>query len=447
MSRVVRSSKFRHVFGTPAKREDCYDDLRVTPSAWDSNYIAGNPLFLAVIWDSSGGGSFLVLPWSATGKVDPKTPLVSGHKGIVLDLDFNPFNDNLVASVSEDCTGKIWGLPEGGLKETMTEPLQTLSGHKKKVGTVKFSPSANNILATTSSDYAVKIWDIEKGKDVLTVDAQHNDIIQSADWNRNGSLLATTCKDKKLRLIDPRSQKTVQEAEAHQGIKGSRVCFTGDKLFTVGFTKSSEREYALWDSRDLSKRLATSNVDNASGLLMPFYDEGTRILFLGGKGDGNIRYYEIVDEAPYIYYLSEYKSSAPQRGLFMMPKRAVNISENEIVKILKIGTKLLEPISFQVPRKSELFQDDLFPDCFSGEPSLTGDEWLSGKNADPKTMSLAPGFVQKKQVAEFNPDKQTTPKELSEKELREENEKLAKRVIYLEAELRKKDAYIKELTG
>jgi len=288
---------------------------------------------------------------------------------------------------------------------------------------------------------------LAEGKDVLTVDAQHNDIIQSADWNRNGSLLATTCKDKKLRLIDPRSQKTVQEAEAHQGIKGSRVCFTGDKLFSVGFTKSSEREYALWDSRDLSKRLATSNVDNASGLLMPFYDEGTRILFLGGKGDGNIRYYEIVDEAPYIYYLSEYKSSTPQRGLFMMPKRAVNISENEIVKILKIGTKLLEPISFQVPRKSELFQDDLFPDCFSGEPSLTGDEWLSGKNADPKTMSLAPGFVQKKQVAEFNPDKQTTPKELSEKELREENEKLSKRVIYLEAELRKKDAYIKELTG
>jgi len=447
MSRFVRSSKFRHVFGTPAKREDCYDDLKVTRTAWDSNYVAGNPLYVSVLWESGGGGSFLVLPWSATGKIDPKAPLVSGHKSAVLDIDFNPFNDNLIASVSEDCTGKIWGIPEGGFKDTVTEPLQTLNGHKRKVGNVKFSPTANNILATASTDYSVKIWDIEKGKDVLSVDAQHTDIIQSADWNRNGSLIATTSKDKKIRVIDPRTNKVVQDAEAHQGVKGSRVCFLGDKLFSVGFTKTSEREFAIWDSRDFSKKLGVQNVDSASGLLMPFYDEDTRILYLGGKGDGNIRYYEIVDEAPFIHYLSEFKSSTPQRGLFLMPKRASNISENEIAKILKIGTKLLEPISFQVPRKSEIFQDDLFPDCFSGEPALTADEWLSGKNAEPKTRSLAPGFVQKKQTGEFNPEKQSAPKELSEKELKDECEKLQKRVAYLEAELIKRDAKIKDLSG
>ena len=32
----------------------------------------------------------------------------------------------------------------------------------------------------------------------------HNDIIQSISWNRDGSLFSTTCKDKKLRIIDPR---------------------------------------------------------------------------------------------------------------------------------------------------------------------------------------------------------------------------------------------------
>jgi hypothetical protein len=444
----VRSSKFRHVFGTVAKREDCFDELKVTRTAWDSNYCAGNPLYVGVLWESGGGGSFIVLPWKSSGKVDAKTPLVSGHKGAVLDIDFNPFNDNLVASVSEDCTGKIWGIPEGGLKETMTEPLQTLNGHRRKVGTVKFHPTANNILATTSTDYSVKIWDIEKGKDVLSVDAQHTDIIQSGEWNRNGSLIATSCKDKKLRIVDPRTNRIVAETEGHQGVKGSRVVYLGmDKLFSVGFTKTSEREFAIWDSRNLSARLTSQSVDSASGLLMPFYDEDTKILFLGGKGDGNIRYYEIVDEAPYIHFLSEFKSSTPQRGLSMLPKRSVNISDCEIVKMLKVGTKLLEPISFQVPRKSDVFQDDIFPDCFAGEPALTSDEWLSGKDAEPKTMSLAPGFVQKKTVVEFNPDKQSAPKELSEKELREENEKLQKRLAYLEAELIKRDAKIKELSG
>ena len=65
-----------------------------------------------------------------------------------------------------------------------------------------------------------------------------------------------------------------------------------------------------------------------------------------------------------------------------------------------------------------MFQDDLFPDCESGEPALSADEWLSGKDAEAKRMSMAPGFVQKKSVVEFNPDK-TEEKVLSEKEVKE----------------------------
>jgi len=448
MSRVVRSSKFRHVFGTVAKKEECYDDLKITRTSWDSNFAAGSPLYFAVIYESSGGGSFIVLPYSTTGKISPNTPLISGHKKEVLDVDFNPFNDSLVASVSDDSTGKIWGIPEGGLTQTMTEPLQTLHGHKRKVGCVKFSPTANNILLTASTDYSVKIWDIEKGKDVLSVDAQHTDIIQSAEWNRDGSMIATSCKDKKTRILDPRARKVAQEVEAHGGIKGSRVTYLGmDKLFTTGFSKTSEREFAIWDTRNLGTKLTSQAVDNASGLLMPFYDEDTRVLFLGGKGDGNIRYYEIVENDPtIIYWLSEFKANTPQRGLCMLPKRSVKTSDCEIVKMLKVGVKIVEPISFQVPRKSDIFQDDIFPDCFAGEPVLTADEWLGGKNAEPKLMSLAGGFV-KKEIKAFTADKQEAPKELSEKEVRAEFEKLKTRVAYLEAELVKKDAKIKELSS
>jgi len=449
MSRIVRSSKFRHVFGTPAKKENCYDDLKATRSAWDSNFIAANPLYFAVLYEAAGGGSFAVIPYDqGRPKVDPKMPLVNGHKGPVLDIDFNPFNDSLIASVSEDCTGKIWGIPEGGLKETLTEPLQVLNGHRRKVGTVLHNPIANNILATSSTDLSVKIWDIERGTANLSVDGQHTDIIQSVDWSPNGSTIATTCKDKKLRLIDPRQQRVSSEAEGHQGVKGSRVTWLGnhEKLFSVGFTKTSEREYALWDPRELSKPLARQTIDSASGILMPFFDRDTNVLFLAGKGDGNIRYYEVVDEAPYIHYLSEFKSATPQRGLCMVPKRAVNVSECEIVRFLKLSTKMVEPISMQVPRKSEVFQDDIFPPTFSGEYTLTGDQWLSGQNGEQKTVSLEHGFVQRAS-ASFNPEKVEEAKPLSERELREEVDRLTNRVAYLEAELVKRDARIKELSG
>lgn len=84
---------------------------------------------------------------------------------------------------------------------------------------------------------------------------------------------------------------------------------------------------------------------------MPFFDADTNVLFLAGKGDGNIRYYEIVDEDPYIHWLSEFKSATPQRGACVIPKRYCDISSNEVVRILKLGVRIMEPISFEVPRK------------------------------------------------------------------------------------------------
>jgi hypothetical protein len=67
--------------------------------------------------------------------------------------------------------------------------------------------------------------------------------------------------------------------------------------------------------------------------------------------DGNIRYYEYVDEAPFLHFLSEYKSSEPQRGLAFLPKTALNIAECEIARAFKVHPFLVEPISFKVPRK------------------------------------------------------------------------------------------------
>jgi len=40
---------------------------------------------------------------------------------------------------------------------------------------------------------------------------------------RNGSLLTTTSKDKKLRVIDPRSTECLRKGDSHYGTKASKV--------------------------------------------------------------------------------------------------------------------------------------------------------------------------------------------------------------------------------
>jgi len=362
-------------------------------------------------------------------------------------MDFSPFNDQILATVSEDCYGKIFKLPDSLVDCGSIAEVQNLRGHTRKVTACKFNPIANGILATSAIDYAVKIWDIEKGAEKFSLDGKHTDIINNLDWNYEGNLLVTSCKDKKKnRILDPRANTVVAEAESHSGSKGSRAIWLGnkEKIFSTGFNKTNNREFAVFDPRKLGEALNRDNIDSSSGLLMPFYDNDTSVLFLAGKGDGNIRYYEIVDEAPYIYFLSEWKANTATKGCAMMPKRGVNVSECEVVRLVRIvNPSLLEPISFIVPRKSDLFQTDLYPNTFGGEPTVSSDEWLSGKHGKPKLVSLENGFVQKKVEVKF--EKKEEAKPLTQQELLVENEKLSKRVSYLEAELVKKDQRIKDL--
>ncbi|CEP12573.1 hypothetical protein [Parasitella parasitica] len=456
MAFFVRPSKYRHVYGTCAKRDFSYDNLRVSANAWDTNIVKANPLFISVNWNASGGGAFAVIPHSQVGKLPENYPLYRGHTAPVLDTDFNPFNDYVIASGAEDSKVMIWNIPEM-YDEDLEEitPVLKLSGHGRKVGHVLFHPVAENVLASSSADQTIKLWDIEKGIEKQEITG-HNEIIQSMAWNYNGSLLATTCRDKRLRVFDVRANTVVQEGPGHQGIKGSRVVWLGDtdRLATTGFSRMSDRQLNLWDANNLAKPIKSEFLDTSSGVIMPFYDADTKILYLAGKGDGNIRYYEYDNDN--LYLLSEFKAAEPQRGMGFLPKRGVHVNECEIARAYKVGATLIEPISFTVPRKSDAFQSDIFPPCIGDEPALTADEWFEGKNAEPKLIDLEVGFTAKEKkeftpsttVEEVKPDTASASSESASansveksaqdqlKELSKENEELKSLITQKDTKIR-----------
>nr|XP_060612676.1 coronin-6 isoform X2 [Anolis sagrei ordinatus] len=393
--RVVRQSKFRHVFGQPVKADQMYEDIRVSKVTWDSGFCAVNPKFVAIIVESGGGGAFMVLPLHKTGRVDKNIPLVTGHTAPVLDIDWCPHNDNVIASASEDTTVMVWQIPDYIPTRNMTEPVVTLEGHSKRVGILTWHPTARNILLSAGGDNVLILWNVGTGEALLTLDDLHSDLIYNVCWNSNGSLLVTTCKDKRLRIIDPRKRLVVAEkSRPHEGSRPVRAIFLADgKVFTTGFSKMSERQLALWDLKNFEEPIALQEMDTSNGVLLPFYDPDSSIVYLCGKGDSSIRYFEITDEAPYVHYLSTYSSKEPQRGMGYMPKRGLDVSKCEIARFYKLHERKCEPITMTVPRKSDLFQDDLYPDTPGPEPALEADEWLSGKDAEPVLISLRDGYV------------------------------------------------------
>ncbi|KFQ24673.1 Coronin-2B, partial [Mesitornis unicolor] len=317
-----------------------------------------------------------------TGRIEPNYPKVCGHQGNVLDIKWNPFIENIIASCSEDTSVRIWEIPEGGLKRNMTEAVLELYGHSRRVGLVEWHPTTNNILFSAGYDYKVLIWNLDIGEPVKMIDC-HTDVILCMSFNTDGSLLATTCKDKKLRVVEPRSGRVLQEASC-KNHRVNRVVFLGStkRLLTTGVSRWNTRQIALWDQEDLSMPLIEEEIDGLSGLLFPFYDADTHMLYLAGKGDGNIRYYEIGSEKPYLSYLMEFRSPAPQKGLGVMPKHGLDVSACEVFRFYKLITLkgLIEPISMIVPRRSETYQEDIYPMTPGTEPALTPDEWLSGMN-------------------------------------------------------------------
>jgi len=395
--RVVRQSKFRHIYGSNMKRDQCYDNIRVSKSSWDSTFCAVNPKFVAIIVESGGGGAFLVLPLGKTGRVAPDAPLVAGHKGPVLDIQWCPHNDNVIASASEDCVVKVWQVPDGGLTRTMTESIVDLTKHQRRVGLVLWHPSAQNILLSAGSDNNVVIWNVGTGEALICFALP--DLVYSGCWNWDGSEVLFTCKDRKIRRVDPRTGEIEEEAIAHEGNKAARAIFLKNGLvFTTGFTKHSERQYSLRAPGHLDDPIVMVELDTSNGVMFPLYDPDANLIYLCGKGDSVVRYFEITPEPPFVHYINTFQTPDPQRGIGMMTKRGIDVSTCEITRFYRINNNgFCQVIPFTVPRKSELFQEDLYPDTMADVPAITADDWWSGTNAEPILAPMSQeGVVTKK---------------------------------------------------
>ncbi len=254
--------------------------------------------YISINWNSSGGGAFAVLPAPSpfTGnagipwKLPDIVPLARSHTAPVLDTDWSPHSDTIVASAGEDGNVMIWQIDGSTFEDWNADgwepcdlsPVLRIAASPRKVGQVLWHPAAQHVLASAVGDHTVKLWDLGAPESPRAVLAGHGDTIQSIAFSYTGQLLATTCRDRKVRLFDPRAGgDAVRVGEGHGGIKGARVVWMGDRdrVATTGFSRMSDRQVAVWDSGSL-KNVKTLTLDQSAGVVMPFYTDNN-ILFLG----------------------------------------------------------------------------------------------------------------------------------------------------------------------
>uniref|UniRef100_A0A182PL45 Coronin n=1 Tax=Anopheles epiroticus TaxID=199890 RepID=A0A182PL45_9DIPT len=385
-----KASKYKNAAPIVPKPEACIRDIFVGSYQTYGNNIAASAAFIAFNWEHAGS-SLAVLPIDDCGRKSKTMPLLHAHSDTVTYLDFSPFHDGLLATGSQDCLVKVWHIPEKGLEQSISTPECTFSTRQRRVETVGFHPTADCLLFSTALG-CVSLWDLTSQQEAFS-NNEHPEVIQSLSWKQDGRLCVTSCKDKMVRVLDPRASTPITlAAESHQSIKDSRVVWLGEqnRILSTGFDAARLRQVIIRDLRNFAAPEKTLELDCSTGILMPLFDPDTNMLFLAGKGDTTINYLEVTDKDPYL--IEGIRHSGEQtKGACLVPKRALKVMEGEVNRIMQLTSNSVIPIMYQVPRKTYRdFHNDLYPDTNGYKSELSATQWLNGANTPVPKISLDP---------------------------------------------------------
>ncbi|XP_062999412.1 coronin-7 [Elgaria multicarinata webbii] len=384
-----KASKFRHAEAKVARKEAWIGDIRGGCPAASGNHIKAGCRWIAFTTDSAG--VLGLVPLQSQKEVRGAVSQLCCHSDVVTDFDFSPFDQQLLATGSVDATVKVWHLLDPDL-DLSSSPHVTLGPEGGQVDVLLFHPTADGILAS-GAQRAVKVWDV-KQRQALAELEPHEDQVQSLAWKLDGSLLGTSCKDKKLRIFDPRAEtKACQSVVAHANGKDSRLIWVNAEgcLLSVGFNQMRQREVRLWDTRSLSSSLASVALDASPRALIPLFDPSTGLLVLAGKGESVLLCYEVLPSQPALTEVNQCLMETQSQGAALVPKLALDVMACEVMRVLQLTGAAIVPVSYSVPRKStQEFHKDLFPDCAGTVPAASAQAWWAGDNSQVEPVSLHP---------------------------------------------------------
>lgn len=306
------------------------------------------------------------LPLGRPGKFPQKvvSQITSPHGSGINTMSYSPHNDRIFVSGGEDCKVKLWNLPNEWV-EPLHTPVTSFN-HTRKVTIAKFSENTNHLLMTATAHPELYLWDLNNEKQIRNFSSLFQNPIQDAVMNEFSSQIYSIQRDGKLMVFDPRvDNPEVQSTIAHPtGGRHRRLLNIPDFGYIASFGSNThgERELCLWDKKDISKPIKSVEFDRSSGSMIPMYEEGAGLIYLGGKGDGHVVFVELCHDDRIIASRGAYETSEPERGLCLLPRKVCDVMNCECSRMLKLCTESLRALHWRVLRShNEFFQDMIYP--------------------------------------------------------------------------------------
>lgn len=388
-------SKFKNTTPKTPKKEETIFEVPVGTMSSGNNGITCSDTLLAFNIDGDGG-KLGILPYDARGRHQRKDlKIVCAHSEPLNDFTFLPFDSTLLATCCRDEKLKLWRI-ENALDLTPTgDPLTTVDlGRDVFVECLAAHRTAAGILAA-ASDRQVAVIDLGSEAVAACLNASFEDRIFGIDWSADGKLLAAIGnKGRSGTIFDPRSSNpVVHQLSLHTGIgRESRIIFAdSDKIITSGFTTNRVQEIRMFDCHNWDEPVHIQEFSSSTGIMMPFYDPDTKLLFVAGKGTNKLVITELQAKNPKISPVFEFIMHDQSVGGCLGSKRCVDVMSGEVVKFYQLTKNSIIPIPCIVPRRSYRdFHADLFPETTGPFAGCSSTEWFSGCNRQPPRISLDP---------------------------------------------------------
>jgi hypothetical protein len=151
------------------------------------------------------------------------------------------------------------------------------------------------------------------------------------------------------------------------------------------------------DTRKFDTPIKSMDFGSSTGILMPVFDTDTNMLFVAGRGDSSIGYYEFSEDASDCLTEGHRYNGEQTKGVCLVPKRAMRVMETEVNRVLQLTANSVVSIPYHVPRKSYAeFHADLYPRTRGILTTGMACNWMDGHDGEVDKICLDPLLHSKK---------------------------------------------------
>jgi len=290
-----------------------FTNCKLSKKETEGRLIAVNDKFLAMSWDDQG--EIFIVDSSIPLDINEKQPHLKGYSKNIYDLEFSPFNSNILASCYDDNSVLLWKIPNKIFNHNKNNSPEIYKEHNTEVRFVNFNRVSSNLICSCDLNGELHVWDINEKKKIteLKIDNEPTMVL----WNPNGNLIGVTSKNKFINIYDIKDNNIILQKQINELSFTSKFDWIDDNSFvTTGWDKNEDKLLKIWDLKNNQNEISSTKIDDSQATTTPFVNPQFKFIYTIGKDEIMIRVFDYKEENLKIYKTLYPKSKSKYSVLF-----------------------------------------------------------------------------------------------------------------------------------